>query len=164
MSVMTGLAVNTYSQRLQVERLKSGTQSMAAWLDATRSLAIQQSETCAISLSASNLTLQLAPYGNQAVACASNSPIFNLREASSSENIALCADNQPPEASAPPCDSSTGDIQILFTPKGTSPSNALLQTHLKGSTENRCVQIIAPLGLLRIGKVVDGFCNWNTAS
>jgi prepilin-type N-terminal cleavage/methylation domain-containing protein len=163
-SMIVGIAVNNYAKRVQIERLKTGTQSMAAWLDGVRTLAIQQSETCAIRVSANDGRLQLEPFGSQGFACLSNSPDFNLKEASNSTQVVLCASAQGPTEPASSCNSASGNLQIIFTPKGTSPTNALLQTHLASTDQNRCIQLIAPLGLLRIGKVVGGSCNWNTAS
>lgn len=163
-SLLTGLALGSQSKRVQNERLKTGTQSLAAWLDGVRVLAIQRSETCAIRVSAADRTLSLQPYGIQTSACPSERPSFDLQQASESTNIILCAAAQGPAAAAPICNASTGSLQILFTPKGTSPTNALLQTHLNGTDQNRCIQLVAPLGLLRIGKVIGGSCNWNTAS
>lgn len=163
-SMIVGIAVNSYAKRVQIERLKTGTQSMAAWLDGVRTLAIQQSETCAIRVSADDGRLQLEPLGSQEFACLSNSPYFDLKEASHSTQVVLCVSAQGPTDPASSCNSASGNLQIIFTPKGTSPTNALLQTHLASTDQNRCIQLIAPLGLLRIGKMVSGSCNWNTAS
>lgn len=163
-AIMAGLALHSFTNRARAEKLKTGTQSMAAWLDGVRQLAIQQSETCAIRVSGSGGTLQLEPYGSQTTACPSNTPRFDLKAASGATGVVLCAAAQGPTTAAPGCGSGSGNLQLLFTPRGTSTTDALLQTRLEGVSPNRCIQLIAPLGLLRIGRVAGSNCDWNKAS
>lgn len=162
-SIMSGLAISNFISRAQTERLKSGTQSLAAWLDSVRQISIQQSQVCTIRVSGVTGILRTEAYSSSIAACSSNTPSFDLKAASDTKNIILCASSLGPSASAPNCTSGTGEIQLVFTPKGTSTTNALLQTHLQGAEPNRCIQLIAPLGLIRIGRTISGSCNWNSA-
>jgi Tfp pilus assembly protein FimT len=171
-SILSTIGIISYRNLLQKEYLKSGTQSMAAWLDGIRRLAIQQSETCAVQVSGSTATLRLVAYPDQTQPCGGSSRSFNLKREAGTESITLCATLQGPSSPAPACNTGSGNLTILFTPRGTSaspdPSNpsltgTLLQTRIAGVTPNRCVQVIAPLGLLRLGRILENSCNWNKA-
>jgi type II secretory pathway pseudopilin PulG len=143
---------------LRSQRLKAGSEGIVTWLDELRRRAIQQSQTCTVEVAASSGLLRAAA-GNQCGAF----PPFDLAEAAGAP-VLLCADALGPTATAPACTASRGSLTIVLTPRGTSPGDALLQLAIAGHTPNRCVQLIAPLGLLRPGRIQNGRCDWSRAT
>ncbi|MFM9111535.1 MAG: prepilin-type N-terminal cleavage/methylation domain-containing protein [Prochlorococcaceae cyanobacterium] len=145
---------------LRDQRLRAGSETLVAWLEEQRRRAIQTARSCTIEVvGASGLLRPLAGTN----ACGSIPP-FVLAEVSGS-SVRLCASASGPTQTAPACTgtSGTGSLSIVLTPRGTSTTDALLQLAITGHSPNRCVQLIAPLGLLRPGQVINGRCDWSSA-
>lgn len=159
--ILSAIGFSGYQKTVQKERLKSGTEGLAQWLENVRTTAIQQKVPCAVRASGETGTLQLEPYESTA-ACSSNIPAFNLKEAGNDPNLMLCTWAQSPTTAVPSCSNGAGNLQIIFSPRGTSSTDALMRIKLSGITPDRCIQLVAPLGIVRSGRVVDGSCNWST--
>jgi hypothetical protein len=160
--ILGGIGAVNYQNSVKRERLKAGTESLAAWLDEIRRLAIQKSESCLIKVNGTTKVFKLTPYNNKTIPCDESMQEYSFREAAQSDTAILCAAELSPLESAPKCTSNTGEFNITFTPRGTSLNNALFQTQLDSAT-HRCVQLIAPLGLIRVGRIIGSRCNWNTS-
>jgi len=85
----------------------------------------------------------------------------DLRSSTGSDAIRLCAAAVAADAPAPACPGAEAQLTILFTPRGTSTTDALLRVQMPGYSPDHCVQLIRPLGVLRTGRVVAGVCNWS---
>lgn len=149
-------------RNLRDQRLKAGAEGLATTIDGLRRRAIQDSRTCTAEVVGSSRELKAAT--TNACQTDSGQPFqsFLLDEATGTP-VLLCADALGPTATAPACTASRGSVTLVLTPRGTSTSDALLQLAISGHSPNRCLQLIAPLGLLRLGRIQNGRCDWSTA-
>ena len=58
----------------------------------------------------------------------------------------------------------TGTTEIVFTPRGTATSGADLELSFSGSTLGRCIRVMAPLGLVRLGQRIDSACRFGSST
>jgi prepilin-type N-terminal cleavage/methylation domain-containing protein len=142
---------------LRDQRLKAAAEGLATTIDELRRRAIQESRSCTAEVVAASGELRPA-----ATNACSAFPTFSVAEAAGGP-VLLCADALGPTAAAPACTANSGSVTLVLTPRGTSTSDALLQLAIAGHSPNRCVQLIAPLGLLRLGRIANNRCDWSSA-
>jgi Tfp pilus assembly protein FimT len=154
--ILSSIVLRTGLEELNDERSRTGVRSMAAWLEEVRQRAISESVSCQI---------QVLPAEGRLEPAASNRcgsfPAYDLRSSTGSDAIRLCAAAVAADAPAPACPGAAAQLTLLFTPRGTSTTDALLRVQMPGYSPDHCVQLIRPLGVLRTGRVVAGVCNWS---
>ncbi len=161
LGVLSTLVIG-YQLRLRNEqRLNAGSKALTGWLDEVRRRSIQQSTPCTVTVTAASGTLAAAT-GN---ACGAF-PAFSLADAVPTANdLQLCVALDDPLAATGACPGGAATADLVFTPRGTTTTAALLQLHIPNHAPNRCMAVVAPLGLLRVGSVdAAGVCDWNRVS
>jgi prepilin-type N-terminal cleavage/methylation domain-containing protein len=156
LGILAGIMGPSLIRNLRDQRLKASSESMAAWLDQLRRRAIQESRRCSITVQGTSGELQAS-----ADNLCGSFPAFSIDDVS--QDVVLCAVSQGVAANAPSCNSGGGTATIRFSPRGTSPDDVLLQVAIPGHSPNRCVQLVAPLGLLRVGRIANNRCDWSSA-
>jgi prepilin-type N-terminal cleavage/methylation domain-containing protein len=154
--ILAGIMGPSLMRNLRDQRLKASSESIAAWLDQLRRRAIQESRRCSITVQGASGELQASSDNS-----CGTFPSFSVNEVS--QGVLLCAASQGVSANAPACTSGGGSATIRFSPRGTSPDDVLLQLAIPGHSPNRCVQLVAPLGLLRVGRIANNRCDWSSA-
>lgn len=154
--ILSAIVVRTGLEELNDERSRSGVRSLAAWLEEVRLRAMAESVSCLIEVRPAEGRLQPAAANR----CGSF-PAYDLRTSTGSDGIRLCAAAVAADAPVPACPGGDAGITILFTPRGTSTTDALLRVQMPGYSPDHCVQVIRPLGVLRTGRVLAGVCNWS---
>ena len=146
--LLSGIALPNFLSNWEDERLNATTKITVAWLDDLRRKAIQNSVPCRATWDAANSSLsaqcdhEIGP-----------SSTLNLKtEISNSETLAVSL--------------RSGDPTVwIFTPRGTSTTDAEATFTLSGSSSNhgRCLRVTAPLGLIRAAKRTSaGQCDYTT--
>lgn len=163
------LGLSNYYRFMNDARLNSGGKALAGWLDQIRRMAIQNSKTCTVKINPGSGTLELVTdptLGN----CDFKTPprpfTFNLQEqVGQGEAIQLCARLIDPGQEFTPCSSTAPDITIMmrYTPRGTTPDHALIELRSAKQSHNRCIAVLSPLGLIRLGRVLNNRCDWSSA-
>ena len=144
--ILAGLAIPNFLRNWQGERLNSANKQAIAWLDDLRRKAIQQSSPCRVVISSSPPQM----IGS----CDNDSTI------TSTLNLA---------AEIPNLDQLTFELVSnspatwVFTPRGTTTTDAELRMSLAGSSLGRCIRLLKPLGLLRSGKLRSGLCVYTSS-
>ena len=149
--LINGLSIAFSSGSWQRERVNAVAVGLAGWLEEVRSNALRQTSAdpasggCVISLPPPPAT---TPPSNAAAgtilasvspaSCASSSTFAIPGVSNGTDRYAIATTN-----------AST----ITFTPRGsvTSSSDAVVNIHLQGSRQLRCVRVSSILGLIRIG-------------
>lgn len=144
--ILAGLAIPNFTRNWQDERLNSASKQTIAWLDDLRRKAIQQSSPCSVEIS-----------GNPALLTGScqNLPdqtsTLDLRaEIANMDQLTFNLTSNSPST-------------WIFTPRGTTTTDAELRMTLEGSGLGRCIRLLGPLGLLRSGKLRSGTCIYTTS-
>jgi len=169
LGITTVLSLGSYYRFMNDARLNSGGKALAGWLDQTRRMAIQNSKTCTVQINPATGTLQLvsdASLGHCDFQTPPRSFLLNLQEqVGSGESVQLCARLIDPSQTFSPCSSATGAsaITLRYTPRGTTPDNALIELRSVNQNRNRCIAVLSPLGLIRLGRVLNSRCDWSTA-
>ena len=145
--IISGLSLASFFKTLENERLRSGSRMLASWIDDQRNKAMQYATPCDIQFNTSTATAESTCDFNSSV-----NEIFNLRSELSNGGQKLNVDLVP--ASANPW---------TFSPRGTAGETAALIITLKDNTSvpGQCIQLLAPLGLVRTGRLTDN-TNVNT--
>ena len=144
--LMSGISLPLLTRNLANEQLNATTKVAAAWLDDIRRQAIQNSTPCRIVADSANTSLNAS--------CddlANSSSILKLSdEIQSQQTITLTRTD-------------TGTTEIVFTPRGTATSGADLELSFAGSPLGRCLRVMAPLGLVRLGQRIDSACRFSSS-
>jgi prepilin-type N-terminal cleavage/methylation domain-containing protein len=156
--ILSGLALANFSQMLGQQRLAASARALQGWLDEHRRYAIQKSGTCAISIDTANASLNTA-VTNFVVNHPDKGPI-TLSNICGEAGDAIQApiDLRTITSNGVNIQLSTNPVefsQILFTFRGTSPSDGELRLSLAGVNGVRCIKVAAPLGLIRAGKAAS---------
>lgn len=167
--ILAGISLSTLSSNRRDERLKAALRETSVWLDAVRSLAIRQDMACQIQINNSLKRLRIHPTQTsdpcQSEALADHLIQPQLR---SGDTFDLCSKQltaaQDPTQTSITCDSSdTSTSQTTFTPRGTITDTVLIKASLQNADQGRCIAVVAPLGLIRSGRITNGTCDLTTA-
>ena len=144
--ILAGLAVPNFLRNWQDENLNSANKQAIAWLDDLRRKAIQQSSPCRVQIS--NDPAQLTGSCDNASGITS---ILNFAtEIPNGDQLIFTLPNNSPAT-------------WVFTPRGTTTTDAELRMTLPGSALGRCIRLLQPLGLLRSGKLRSETCIYTTS-
>ena len=148
LGILSGLAIPSFFRQWEDERLNAANKTLAAWVDDQRKRAIQNSIPCDVTFDLIN-----AIASSQCDHETTSGESIDLRSLiSNSEGINMSMVE--------------GSNLWTFSPRGTTTSAAELQLTLTGSDDlGRCLRLMAPLGLLRSGRLnQEGQCDYTTAS
>ena len=167
--ILAGISISTLNSNRRDERLKAALRETSVWLDAVRSLAIRQDMDCQIQINNSIKSLRIhqtqpnAPCDSAALADHLIQP--QLR---SGDTFVLCSKQltaaQDPTQTSITCDASDASTtQTTFTPRGTTTDTVLIKATLHNADQGRCIAVVAPLGLIRSGRISNGTCDLTNA-
>lgn len=167
--ILAGISLSTLNNNRRDERLKAALRETSVWLDGVRSLAIRQDMACQIQINNSLKRLRIHPTQTsdpcQSTALADHLVEPQLR---SGDTFVLCSKQltaaQDPTQTSIICDSSDASTtQTTFTPRGTTTATVLIKATLHNADQGRCIALVAPLGLIRSGRIINGTCDLTTA-
>lgn len=167
--ILVGISLSTLNNNRRDERLKAALRETSVWLDAVRSLAIRQDMACQVQINNSIKRLRIHPTQTsdpcQSTALADHLIQPQLR---SGDTVVLCSKQltaaQDPTQISITCDTSDASTtQTTFTPRGTITATVLIQATLHNADQGRCIAVVAPLGLIRSGRITNGTCDLTTA-
>lgn len=144
--IIAGISIPSFTRNWEDERLNSASKQLVAWLEDQRRKAIQQSSPCRVTTDI-NAAIFTSYCDNNTTDIAT----LNLRaEIRNSDSIILSLLNN-------------GPASWVFSPRGTSTTDAELRISMANTNMGRCIRILKPLGLLRSGKLRDGSCIYTTS-
>ena len=147
--ILAGIAVPTFNRNWDDERLNSASKELSAWLNDIRRRAMQKGNPCTVSVDLANASFQ-ADGSNRCGAFAA----LKLREVvPSGARLQLSTE------------SSDTPTTLVFTPRGTTTTSANFKLSLSNGKvqQGRCIRLLAPLGLIRSGKLRNNACVFSTA-
>ena len=158
--VTTMLGLSSYYRFMSDARLNSGGKAIAGWLDQVRRMAIQNSKTCTIEINPDSGTLAAAGTN-----ICGNITTFSLQEqVGQGDAVQICAASSDPSQTFTPCSNQGSPaVTLQFSPRGTTSTNTLIELRSANQSHNRCIALLSPLGLIRLGRVVDNRCDWTSA-
>lgn len=170
--IMAGISIYAFTRNWRDERVKAATRESSAWLEEIRRLAIQRAEPCHIQIDQANATFSVTEQMdscNQPSEAGDDIAGFSPRTSiQNSQQLIICAtdlDGYDPVSINLPCSGNpTGNIQTIFTPRGSVTRGILLKLHMSEASMDRCIAVMAPLGQIRSGRTnSNGVCNFETA-
>ena len=147
--ILAGIAVPTFNRNWDDERLNSASKELSAWLNDVRRRAMQKGNPCSVAVDLAKASFE-ADDSNRC----GTFPALKLREVvPSGARLRLSTDG------------SDTPTTLVFTPRGTTTTSAAFQLSLENSRHQlgRCIRLLAPLGLIRSGKLRGDACVFNTA-
>jgi prepilin-type N-terminal cleavage/methylation domain-containing protein len=155
LGLLAGIALPNLNRNWDDERLNSTTKILSSWLDDARRRAIQTSEPCNISLNEDTATF--TAIDGTSKECVDKLAIQKLIPGNKSLEIKASTDSTNTWWFTP-------RGTVAFDPEPESNTSINLELSISGnSQQGRCLQITAPLALLRSGKLRSGTCVYNTA-
>lgn len=157
LGILSGLSFATFSQFWPDERLKTASRLTVSWLEDVRSLAIQQDTSCIVTIDSA--TMELGPEVDNPERCDQLNTLNLKREIESMSELSICSQALNTSSA---CNASSSNFDpIVFTPRGTSNTTVQLRFGLAGKALERCVAVIAPLGMIRSGRASStGACDY----
>lgn len=155
--LLSGLSLVTLSRRWDNDQLVATSKTLAAWLDQRRrqgmaAMAASGTGACVIQVDALKAELSSAqasyPITLSDPTATASVTATNLCQTSQTLNLRTATSNaRDLKLSVYP----TGLQQVLFTFRGTSPTEAEFRLSLRNVPLARCVKIAQPLGIVRLG-------------
>jgi len=148
LGVLSGLAIPSFFRQWEDERLNAANKILVAWVDDQRKRAIQNSIPCDVTFDLTN-AIASSQCDHEAT-IGESLDLRSLISNSNGINMSMVEGTNP----------------WTFSPRGTTTSTAEIQLTLTGSDDlGRCLRLMAPLGLLRSGRLnQEGQCDYTTAS
>ena len=148
-AILSAAAIPNLQSAMRREQLTATSLGIVNWLERVRNQAVKDMEPCEISITtddSSDASLAITP---DSPGC-SELTTFNLSEENnSSSNISLVL-------------SESSDSTFSFSPRGSMNSDQEMEITMKGSPNNRCIKVVAPVGLIRTGIKREGACSYDT--
>ena len=145
--LVSGISLPLLTRNLENEQLNAATKVAAAWLDDIRRQAIQNSIPCRVVIDNANTSL--------------NGSCDDLTDSTRSLNLSDEIQSKQPITLTR---TDTGTTEIVFTPRGTATSGADLELSFSASPLGRCLRVMAPLGLVRLGQRIDSACRFSSST
>jgi len=167
--ILTGISLSMLNSNRRDERLKAALRETSVWLDDVRSLAIRQDMACQIQINNSLKRLRIHPtQTSDPCQSAAHADHLIQPKLSSGDTFVLCSKQltaaQDPTQTSITCDASDASTtQTTFTPRGTITATVLIKATLHNADQGRCIAVVAPLGLIRSGRISNGTCDLTTA-
>lgn len=155
--IIAGLSISSYRAMVKSQALQSAAIATAAWLEQAQKQAMQQNSPC---------TLSPSPATNRLQAGASNScgamETVNLNEIGKGiGSLGFCFRSIDPLIAQLGCTqtSASSTDPIVFSPRGTVSRSAVFEFYAKSESAKTCTIILAPIAIIRHGRIRDGFCD-----
>lgn len=152
--ILSGISITTFGRNRSKEELKQASREGVAWLKQVQSRAIQQHRICAVTI------------GQQsASAVATPSSVSTLQESEQCIDIGSHSFNSPIillKSDCPFSDDSQS-LNVSFTARGTMPCGGEIHLESRNKNNQRCISLLAPLGVIREGPKIQGQCDYTSA-
>jgi prepilin-type N-terminal cleavage/methylation domain-containing protein len=158
--ILSGIGYALFQRQWQGERTKAAARELAARLDELRRRSQQKAGACHLNLDPA--TASLSPAASNTTACGDFGRLDLRAAVQAGSDLVLCVQDLDSTAA---CSTATAGTTLVFTPRGTATTSALLRLHRPGDNSDRCVAVVAPLGLIRSGRAsaAGGSCDFTTA-
>ena len=146
-AILSAVAIPNLRSSMRREQLTATSLGIVNWLERVRNQAVKDMELCELSITtdeASDVSLAIT---SDSPGC-SNLTTFNIVE----------QNNTPSEISLALSESS--DSEFSFSPRGSVNRDQEIELTMEGSPTTRCIKVLAPVGLMRIGIKRDGACSY----
>ena len=152
--ILSGISITTFGRNRSKEELKQASREGVTWLKRVQSQAIQQHRICAITIDRQS-----------ASAVATPSSVSTLQESEQCTGIGSHTFNSPIillKSDCPFSDDSQS-LNISFTARGTMPCGGEIYLESRNKNNQRCISLLAPLGVIREGPKIQDQCDYTSA-
>ena len=162
--ILSGVSIANFSQRWAQERLLAASRHLQSWIDLQRRIAIQEGKACELSIDTTQA--ELRPSGSEINidtdkfipnACA-NQETFKIRDSvnnGSPIDLSIMPSNAKFLRFSFRGHSEVVDQngqRLICTQESIGECDSLvLNLTLAGSTKKRCLKVISPLGIIKVG-------------
>jgi len=152
--ILSGISITTFGRNRSKEELKQASREGIAWLKQVQSRAIQQHRICAITIDRQS-----------ASAVATPTSVSTLQESEQCTDTGSHTFNSPIillKSDCPFSDDSQS-LNISFTARGTMPCGGEIYLESRNTNNQRCISLLAPLGVIREGPKNQDQCDYTSA-
>jgi len=152
--ILSGISITTFGRNRSKEELKQASREGIAWLKQVQSRAIQQHRICAITIDRQS-----------ASAVATPTSVSTLQESEQCTGIGSHTFNSPIillKSDCPLSDDSQS-LNVSFTARGTMPCGGEIYLESRNKNNQRCISLLAPLGVIREGPKNQDQCDYTSA-
>ena len=152
--ILSGISITTFGRNRNKEELKQASREGIAWLKQVQSRAIQQHRICAITIDRQS-----------ASAVATPSSVSTLQESEQCTDIGSHSFNSAIVLLKSDCPFSdeSQSLNVSFTARGTMPCGGEIYLESRNKNNQRCISLLAPLGVIREGPKNQDQCDYTSA-
>lgn len=152
--ILSGISITTFGINRSKEELKQASREGITWFKRVQSQAIQQHRICAITIDRQS-----------ASAVATPSSVSNLQESEQCTDIGTHTFSSPVILLKSDCPFSNDSqsLNVSFTARGTMPCGGEIHLESRNTNDQRCISLLAPLGVIREGPKIQGQCDYTSA-
>ena len=152
--ILSGISITTFGRNRSKEELKQASREGVTWLKRVQSQAIQQHRICAITIDRQS-----------ASAVATPTSVSTLQESEQCTGIGSHTFNSPIILLKSDCPFSNDSqsLNVSFTARGTMPCGGEIHLESRNTNNQRCISLLAPLGVIREGPKIQGQCDYTSA-
>ena len=152
--ILSGISITTFGRNRSKEELKQASREGIAWLKQVQSQAIQKHRICAITIDRQSASAVATPLS-----------VSQLQESKQCTDIGAHTFNSPIillKSDCPFSDDSQS-LNVSFTARGTMPCGGEIHLESRNKSNQRCISLLAPLGVIREGPKIQDQCDYTSA-
>ena len=158
--ILSGLSVVTFSNQFKKEGLKEASRDATSWLKDLQAKAIQQNRICEIVIDKTSGTAAQVDINSSSLSEAERCTAVSTYSFKTPIH-ALLRDGQS-RISCPLSDEDS-QLHVTFTARGTLPCGGEVVLIAQDGSNKRCINLMAPLGVIREGLQQGEACDYTTA-
>ena len=150
LAILGTIAIPSYLASVRREQLTATSRSVVNWLEDARNEAVKEMVSCDVILTLRSNQPGDLEIKSSSPGCTKQAPLVIGDKDHGKTKIAVDGQQQ-------------GNIELLFSPRGTTSRNQEWTLIHQGVAGGRCIRISTPLGLIRLGKLRSNQCDYSQA-
>ena len=145
-AILGSIAIPNFRPAMRREQLTATSLGIIDWLERVRNQAVKDMETCQISITEDDASEALFAVTSDSPGCNGLTELNIAEQANTSKTISLVL--------------SDSDSEFSFSPRGSVDRDQEMELTMEGIPTTRCIKVMAPVGLVRIGIKRDETCSY----
>lgn len=150
LTILGSLTIPRFIDSVRREQLTASSRQAMNWLEDIRNQALKEMISCDISLTLDSTQQGVLAVKDTSPGCSQQEPLLIGSGGPKPTLITINSQEQ-------------GEIELLFSPRGTISSNHEIKLTMTGASISRCLRISSPLGLIRMGTHQSNQCDYSQA-
>ena len=150
LAILGALGIPSFLASVRREQLTASSRSVVSWLEEARNEAMKNMVSCEVSLKLGENETGHLDVKSTSPGCREQLPL-------------VIGESDPGHTRVKANDKGQDNVELLFSPRGTTSNThewVLTRDEMPGA---RCIRIASPLGMIRLGTLTAGKCDYSQA-